>query len=240
MKLVALVLLLPTLAFADRVLVAEDATWDCADDPVVTVNAGGSTFTFTGACTSIRVEGGDNQLTIAGVKRLSITGASNKASVDAVQSIAIVGTDNAVTWKGKKPTVKTVGVGNRVTRSTAKPTADKPAADKPADKPAADKPKSAAWDCAKKPTFHTGDGAGSYRFVGTCKKISVGGGENALEIESVDLLEVGGGENRISVGTVGTIDVTGAGNQIRWKKAMHGDKPVLKGQPDMNTIVQVR
>lgn len=234
MKLVALSLFIPAIAFADRILVAEEATWNCADDPVVTINAGGATFTFTGACSSIHVEGGDNTLTIASVKRLSITGASNKASADAVQAIAIVGADNTVTWKGKKPSVKTVGVGNRIVRST-----DKPAADKPADKPKP-APTSAAWDCAKQPTFHTGDGAGSYRFVGTCKKISVGGGENALEIEAVELLEVGGGDNRISVGGVGTIDVGGAGNQIRWKKALHGDKPVFKGQPNMNTIVQDR
>ena len=99
--------------------------------------------------------------------------------------------------------------------------------------------RSTAWNCAKKPTFHTGNGGGNHRFVGKCKKISVNGGDNALSIESVELLEVGGGENRISVGSVGTIDVGGSGNTIRWKKALQGTAPILKGQPEANTIVQV-
>ena len=77
-----------------------------------------------------------------------------------------------------------------------------------------------------------------YRFTGPCKLISVGGGENTLTIESVDTLDVGGAKNKITVGTVGTIDVGGADNTITWKKAKAGDKPILKGQPDKNTITQ--
>lgn len=98
--------------------------------------------------------------------------------------------------------------------------------------------KSGAWDCKKDPVAHIDNGAGKYRFIGPCKLISVGGGENTLTIESVDTLDVGGAENKITVGTVGTIDVGGADNTITWKKAKTGDKPILKGQPDKNTITQ--
>ncbi|TMQ11501.1 MAG: DUF3060 domain-containing protein [Deltaproteobacteria bacterium] len=98
--------------------------------------------------------------------------------------------------------------------------------------------KNGAWDCKKDPVAHIGNGAGKYRFTGPCKLISVGGGENTLTIESVDTLDVGGAKNKITVGTVGTIDVGGADNTITWKKAKAGDKPILKGQPDKNTITQ--
>jgi hypothetical protein len=98
--------------------------------------------------------------------------------------------------------------------------------------------KSGGWDCKKDPVVHIDNGAGKYRFTGPCKLISVGGGENTLTIEAVDMLEVGGAENKITVGTVGTIDVGGADNTITWKKAKTGDRPVMKGQPDKNTITQ--
>lgn len=98
--------------------------------------------------------------------------------------------------------------------------------------------RSGTWDCKKDPVVHIGNGDGKYRFTGPCKLISVGGGENTLTIEAVDTLEVGGAENKITVGTVGTIDVGGADNTITWKKAKTGDRPVLKGQPDKNTITQ--
>jgi hypothetical protein len=98
--------------------------------------------------------------------------------------------------------------------------------------------KSGAWDCKKDPVAHIGNGAGKYTFKGACSKISVGGGENKITIESVEVLEVGGAENTITVGTVGTIDVGGTENTITWKKAKIGDKPKLKGQPDMNKISQ--
>jgi hypothetical protein len=98
--------------------------------------------------------------------------------------------------------------------------------------------KDGAWDCKKDPVVFIGNGAGTYTFKGTCAKISVNGGENKLTIESVDTLDVSGGENTITVGTVGTINVGGSDNKITWKKAKAGDKPVMKGQPDKNTITQ--
>jgi len=100
--------------------------------------------------------------------------------------------------------------------------------------------RSGIWNCKKDPVVHIGNGKGNYVFKGACTSISVGGGKNNLKIESVDTLEVGGAFNQISVGTVGTIDVGGSGNKITWKKAKTGDSPELKGQPDKNTITQVK
>jgi len=100
--------------------------------------------------------------------------------------------------------------------------------------------KGTAWNCKTDPVVSINNGAGKYTFTGDCKKISVGGGENTLVIESVDVLDVGGAENKITVGTVGTIDVGGSDNTITWKKAKSGDKPKLKGQPDMNKVSQAK
>ena len=100
--------------------------------------------------------------------------------------------------------------------------------------------KGAAWDCAKDPVVHIGNGKGTYTFTGTCTTIEVGGGSNTLTIEAVDTLQVGGAKNTITVGTVATIDVGGSGNTITWKKAKSGDKPTMKGQPEKNTITQAK
>ena len=100
--------------------------------------------------------------------------------------------------------------------------------------------KSGAWDCAKDPVVHIGNGAGKYTFKGTCTTIDVGGGMNTLTIEAVGTLSVGGAKNTITVGTVDTIDVGGSGNTITWKKAKSGDKPTMKGQPDKNTITKAK
>jgi hypothetical protein len=115
--------------------------------------------------------------------------------------------------------------------------------------------KGTTWDCKKDPVVSIGNGAGKYTFKGACKKISIGGGSNKVTIASVETLDVGGGMNTINVttvdalvvggagnkitaGTVDTIDVGGASNEITWKKAKTGDKPNIKGQPDMNKISQ--
>ena len=98
--------------------------------------------------------------------------------------------------------------------------------------------KGSPWDCKKDPVVHIGNGKGTYTFTGKCKTIEVGGGYNTLTIESAETLDVGGARNTITIGTVGTIDVGGDGNTITWKKAQTGDKPILKGQPQRNTITQ--
>jgi len=271
-KFVAIVVvaLAPVTAFADKNILGASASHDCSSDPVVNIRHGKGTYTFKGACKTINVQGGGNTVTTETADELNIQGSDNTVNVGTLGSTNIVGTNNKVAFKkaksGDKPEVSIVGTGNKVAvggtggggggggGDEAKP------AEKPAPPPASDVKAPAGAkliDCTKTPTWSTGNGGGSFKFTGTCKKISVGGGENSLWIQSaatvdvgggenrlfinsVDLLDIGGAENQIAVNTVGTISVGGADNQITWKKAKSGDKPTLKGQPDKNTIVQVK
>jgi Protein of unknown function (DUF3060) len=94
------------------------------------------------------------------------------------------------------------------------------------------------WDCKKDPVVLIATGGGKYNFKGACTKITIAGGDNTLTVETLDLLEVPGGGNTITVATVGTIFVAGSENKITWKKAKTGSKPVIKGQPELNTVKQ--
>jgi len=271
---ISLLLASPAIAHADKSFAGSGGSWDCSKDAVIEI-AGDGAWTITGACKSITVDGADHQLTIESVAMLNVNGASNVADVDTLGTVNLLGADNKVTWhkalKGAKPVVKGAGVNNSVTKATgtakktddSKKTDDTASDDKPSDGApgggigAKADPKATAIDCKKKPNWSTGDGDGSYRFTGPCKKISVGGGENRLWIqsaetvdlggggnkvfaESINLLDIGGSENSVAVGTVGTISVGGADNTVTWKKAKSGDKPTMKGQPQMNKIVQVK
>ncbi len=59
-NLLAVVLLLvPSLASADKVFSTEKTgTWDCTKDPTVVINKSTGTYTFTGACKEITINGG--------------------------------------------------------------------------------------------------------------------------------------------------------------------------------------
>jgi len=114
-----MLVLVPALAQADKTYSGgKGATWDCAKDPTVLINHGRGTYTFKGACKSIKVNGGQNKLTIAEVDQLDISGAQNTINIDEVETINIVGAENTINWKktksGDKPAVTTVGTGNKV------------------------------------------------------------------------------------------------------------------------------
>lgn len=120
-RLVMLLLLAPNLALADKVY--EDATggsYDCGEDPVVNIETGGGTYTFTGACKQVNINGASVKLTVADVAELNINGASNAITATELGAVNINGAKNKVTWKkaktGKKPAVATNGKGNSVAR----------------------------------------------------------------------------------------------------------------------------
>ena len=118
---VLLLVLAPLTAFADKNFQeGTGATYDCGEDPVVNVVHGGGTYTFTGACTEVNLNGGKLVVTIADVGTLNVNGASNKITLTEVGAININGAKNKVTWKkaktGKKPAVATNGKGNAVTK----------------------------------------------------------------------------------------------------------------------------
>jgi len=233
---ISAILASPAVAAADKELL-ESGSYDCGQDPVVNINAGGGTFTFTGVCKLVNVNGGDNKITAASISTLKLNGADNKIDAGELGGANVTGSGNKVTYKkaqgGDKPGWRALGTGNSLTKGGGK--GDGSGGGEP--KPDAG---AAVIDCAKKPTWSNADGDGNFKFVGKCTKISVGGGSNKLHIESVEMLEVGGAENLIYVGAVGTVSVGGSDNKITWRKALKGDKPAFKGQPKLNTIVQLK
>ena len=112
--------LIPSIAYADKDLVepTDGTTWDCASDPKVNVNYSGGTFTFTGTCEEVNVNGSKVTVTAENVDTLNLNGAGNKISTVILGAANINGTTNKVTYKkakvGKKPKVTSNGRGNAV------------------------------------------------------------------------------------------------------------------------------
>lgn len=117
--LATLVVALPLVAHADRSYTAS-ATHDCAADREVSINASGATFTFTGTCDKISVNGSGNKVVVAAVKKIALNGSKNVADVGAADKIAVNGSQNVVTYgKGlstARPKIGGVGANNRVTK----------------------------------------------------------------------------------------------------------------------------
>jgi hypothetical protein len=201
-----------SIAHADKIYrVGRGATWDCKQDPVVSILHGNGKYTFTGACKSITLTGGNNTLTIATTDSISITGAHNKVAIDTVDAINIVGSHNTVTYKsaahGDKPSVSQIGTNNVISGGGGGAKADKPSdgARPVAESDDDDDRAGGAQDCAKNPTAEIDTGDGKYTFIGQCTKIVVNGGENTLKIESVKELSISGSLNTVTVGSVDKI-----------------------------------
>ena len=119
--LVLVLLLVPTIAYADKDFTAEkSATWDCSKDATVTINHSSGKYTFKGPCKDITINGGHNTLTVEGVTTLNINGGSNAITADSVDTVAITGSDNKVSYKksggtGGKPATSSLGQNNKVT-----------------------------------------------------------------------------------------------------------------------------
>jgi Protein of unknown function (DUF3060) len=96
-------------------------THDCAKDPEVSISGSSSTFTLTGACTTVSIAGSSNKVTIESSEKVAVTGSTNEVSVDATNKISVLGTSNKVAWKkaikGKKPKISSTGVGNKVSKA---------------------------------------------------------------------------------------------------------------------------
>ncbi len=114
----ALLALLPGTALADRSYNSEKTvTHDCAKDPEVSVNVGGGTYTFTGPCTKVSINGSGNQVKLASVEKLAVNGSKNTVDVDAVDKVAVTGSDNTVTYKRGvhgKPKAASLGTNNKL------------------------------------------------------------------------------------------------------------------------------
>ena len=122
-RLVFVLLLVPSVSLADRSIHGDkSATIDCSKDPEVSIHSGEGTFTFTGTCDKIAVNGGNNKLTIENVKKLAIVGAGNTVDVKGADKIAVTGSGNTVTYKGTvtgkgKTNVASIGSRNSIKKT---------------------------------------------------------------------------------------------------------------------------
>ena len=237
LKTIALTLILAApVALADKSFTGgKGAAWDCAKDPNVNIAHGRGNYTFKGACKQINLNGGESTIAIESVDQLNVNGGKNTITVGEVDQINLVGAGNTITYKkgksGDKPAVSISGTGNKVG----------PAGDAPADKPAEKKAAPAgAIDCSKQADTVINDGDGTYRFVGACEHISVNGGDNKLEIESVKELAVAGADNAINVGAADKIGAIGDNNQITYKRGLSGAKPKISTVGTNNKITQAK
>src|SRR5690349_859710 len=73
-------------------------SYDCKSDPTVSININNGTFTFTGACQTISVNGNNNTIAIESVKTLSVNGNGSTITVAAVTTISSNGNDNKVSY----------------------------------------------------------------------------------------------------------------------------------------------
>ena len=82
------------------------------------INTSGGTYTFTGACTTINLNGSSTTVKIEKVDELNINGAKNTVKVDVVGTVNVNGSSNHVIWKkaktGDAPAANVVGTGNKV------------------------------------------------------------------------------------------------------------------------------
>lgn len=94
---------------------------DCGKDPEVSIVGASGTFTLTGACTQVSIDGSSNKVTIQSSDKVSISGSMNEVFVAAANKIAVVGSVNTVSWKkglkNAKPKVSNVGSGNKISQA---------------------------------------------------------------------------------------------------------------------------
>jgi hypothetical protein len=93
-------------------------TVDCAKQPEVTIMGNKNTFTFTGTCTKVNVQGNDNTVTVASTKLLLVQGNKNTVTADATDEIRAQGNENTITWKKpideKQPKITDMGKTNKI------------------------------------------------------------------------------------------------------------------------------
>lgn len=94
----------------------------CKAGEQIAIEGAGNTAIFTGACSSIRVEGANNLVQAAAIGHLDIEGAGNQVQAHSLTNLSLEGASNLVTWrnlKGKAPRIlKNDGVDNLIQRAT--------------------------------------------------------------------------------------------------------------------------
>jgi Protein of unknown function (DUF3060) len=100
-------------------------------------------------------------------------------------------------------------------------------------------PTSTVLDCSKTKSVSITTGSGSYRIIGTCDKVSISGGKNALQIEAVKNLSITGSKNSIVVVKADKIAALGSGNSVTYASGLTVATPKIASLGKGNTIVKV-
>jgi len=113
--------LAPAAALADKSYTSEtQINHDCNKDGDVSINVSGATAVITGTCGKISINGAENKVKIAAVKKLKVNGAENTIEADAVDEISATGVGNTITYKkplsAKKTAIKEPGVDNKISQ----------------------------------------------------------------------------------------------------------------------------
>lgn len=122
MKLLALLLLCGTPAFADVTVMDNDKTIsvDCAKDKNVTLIGNNITANLSGTCESVKVTG-NHENVVGSVTNAYVAGNHNTLALDGVDTISVAGNNNTVTHKKplakKKTNVSNLGKGNTITQT---------------------------------------------------------------------------------------------------------------------------
>jgi hypothetical protein len=216
--LLSMVVLIPAVAGADKTWTSgKGTTWDCKDDPIVSIAHGKGVYTFKGRCADIGVSGSKVTVTAETSNEINITGSQNTITLDAVGTINVSGSGNKVTWKAGtngKPTIHDFGKNNVIVKAGgAAPTTTTAAAAKPA-------PTGTTIDCAKSPHFMSSDNDGTFTLTGACDMIMISGNSNKLKVDSVKTLQLSGNANTVDAIAVDAIDTTGNENKVTYKKAV--------------------
>ena len=108
-------LLLPSLAVAEKRFSSDGrgVTWDCNTDPNVAIEGNNGTFTLTGACKKIVVDGNQNNIHVDAADKVTINGNENKVDAGTLGSLAVNGNTN--TFKAKTHVTHVSSPGNNNT-----------------------------------------------------------------------------------------------------------------------------
>lgn len=109
---------IPAPALAERVYAGEKgATHDCAKEPEVVINAGPGTYTFTGPCTKLAINGNGNTVKADSIGKLLVNGSKNTVDVEAADKISVTGNENTINYKRGvtgKPKAASIGSNNKL------------------------------------------------------------------------------------------------------------------------------
>ncbi|MEO8550288.1 MAG: DUF3060 domain-containing protein [Kofleriaceae bacterium] len=115
MKILVALMVLSSAAFADKSYnEGKGATWDCAKDPVVSIQANDGKYTFKGACKGVSVNGNNNQITLETTALLSVNGNKNTIDAATADALLVTGNENKVTAKKKPSTLSNTGNNNKL------------------------------------------------------------------------------------------------------------------------------